>query len=63
MLVFSLAVVPLSVSRDATRAASLLYCRSPRKGRGEAVGKMRKSLDFTFNFNSGELLYCLMSGL
>ena len=29
MLVFSLAVAPLSVSHDATRAVNLLYCRSP----------------------------------
>ena len=28
MLVFSLAVAPLSVSHDATRAVDLLYCRS-----------------------------------
>ena len=30
MLVFSLAVAPLSVSHDSTRAVNLLYCRSPR---------------------------------
>ena len=30
MLVSSLAGAPLSVSHDTTRAANLLYCRSPR---------------------------------
>ena len=30
MLVFSLAVAPISISNDATRAVNALYCRSPR---------------------------------
>ena len=37
MLVFSLAWAPLSVFQDATRAVSLLYCRSPRNHPNEWI--------------------------